>query len=73
MCNQFENKTSFRDLVDAFLNFQGPIKKPGPEAAPNLQPLDAVRPTDRAPVIRASTPSALRNCRRAARTALKTS
>ncbi len=53
MCNQFENKTSFRDLVDAFLNFQGPIKKPGPEAAPNLQPLDAVRPTDRAPVIRA--------------------
>ena len=52
MCNLFENKTSFRDLVDAFANFQLPIRRPGPEAAPNLQPLDAVRPTDPAPVIR---------------------
>ena len=53
MCNLFENKTGFRDLVDAFGQYKPPIEKPGPEAAPNLPPLDAVRPTDPAPVVRA--------------------
>ena len=52
MCNLFENKTSFRDLLDAFAG-RLPLLKPEPQAAPNLQPLDAVRPTDAAPVIRA--------------------
>jgi putative SOS response-associated peptidase YedK len=53
MCNLFENKTSFRDLLDAFANFRAPIVKPGREAAPNLPLLEAVRPTDPAPVVRA--------------------
>jgi putative SOS response-associated peptidase YedK len=53
MCNLFENKTSFRDLIDAFGQYRAPILRPGPEAAPNLPPLDAVRPTDPAPVVRA--------------------
>jgi putative SOS response-associated peptidase YedK len=53
MCNLFENKTSFRDLLDAFGNFRAPIVKPGREAAPNLPLLEAVRPTDPAPVVRA--------------------
>jgi putative SOS response-associated peptidase YedK len=52
MCNLFENKTSFRDLLDAFGTYRIPIRKPAPGAAPNLPPLEAVRPTDPAPVIR---------------------
>jgi putative SOS response-associated peptidase YedK len=53
MCNLFENKTSFRDLLDAFGNWQPRIVRPGPQAAPNLPSLAAVRPTDPAPVVRA--------------------
>ncbi len=53
MCNLFENKTTFRELVDAFANWKLPVVKPAPQSAPNLQSLDAVRPTDEAPVIRA--------------------
>jgi putative SOS response-associated peptidase YedK len=53
MCNLFENRTSFDDLMEAFGQYQRPILKPGPRAAPNLPPLEAVRPTDEAPVIRA--------------------
>ena len=53
MCNLFENKTSFRDLLDAFGRYRTPILRPEPHAAPNLPPLDAVRPTDAAPVVRA--------------------
>jgi putative SOS response-associated peptidase YedK len=53
MCNLFENKTSFRDLLDAFGNWQPRIVRPGPESAPNLPALDAVRPTDPGPVVRA--------------------
>ncbi|MDB5459208.1 MAG: hypothetical protein JWO72_949 [Caulobacteraceae bacterium] len=52
MCNLFENKTTFRDLLDAFGQHQPPILKPDRHAAPNLQPLEAVRPTDMAPVVR---------------------
>jgi putative SOS response-associated peptidase YedK len=53
MCNLIENKTSFRDLLDAFGQYQLPILNPEAHVAPNLPPLDAVRPTDVAPVIRA--------------------
>jgi len=52
MCNLFENRTSFRDLVEAFANVKAPIRKPQPQSAPNLPALDAVRPTDVAPVVR---------------------
>ena len=53
MCNLFENKTSFRDLLDAFGQYQQPVLRPQANAAPNLPPLEAVRPTDEAPVVRA--------------------
>ena len=53
MCNLFENKTSFRDLVEAFANVKAPVRKPQPQSAPNLPALDAVRPTDIAPIMRA--------------------
>jgi putative SOS response-associated peptidase YedK len=53
MCNLFENKTSFRDLLDAFGQHREPIVRPQPHAAPNLPWLEAVRPTDPAPVVRA--------------------
>ena len=52
MCNLFENKTSFRDLVEAFGNVRMPVQRPEPQAAPNWPALDAVRPTDAAPVAR---------------------
>lgn len=52
MCNLFENKTSFRDLLEAFGQYRPPIIRPERHAAPNLQPLDAIRPTDMAPVVR---------------------
>jgi putative SOS response-associated peptidase YedK len=53
MCNLFENKTSFRDLLEAFGQYRPPILRPERHAAPNLRPLDAVRPTAMAPVVRA--------------------
>lgn len=52
MCNLFENKTSFADLVHAFGAIRMPLRRPEPQAAPNLPALDAVRPTDLAPVVR---------------------
>lgn len=53
MCNLFENRTAFSQLLEAFDRARKPVLKPGREAAPNLGPLDAVRPTDAAPVLRA--------------------
>lgn len=52
MCNLFQNTTNFRDLVEAFAQNRLPVLKPAPGAAPNLPPLEAVRPTDPAPVLR---------------------
>lgn len=52
MCNLFENRVSFADLVNAFGQAQKPVLKPEPQAAPNLPLFEAVRPTDAAPVVR---------------------
>ncbi len=52
MCNLFENRVSFADLVNAFGQAQRPVLKPEPQAAPNLPLFEAVRPTDAAPVVR---------------------
>lgn len=52
MCNSFAARLNFTELVEAFARAGRPILRPGPEAAPNLPPLDEVRPTDAAPVVR---------------------
>jgi len=52
MCNLYSEKVSYRQLVDEFSQLKLPIVLPGPEAAPNLPPLEQVRPTDVAPIIR---------------------
>jgi putative SOS response-associated peptidase YedK len=54
MCNLFDNRVSFRDLVEAFGHLGLPIVRPQPQAAPNWPPQPAVRPTDPAPVVRAA-------------------
>lgn len=52
MCNLFENKVSFADLVRAFGQVSLPVLKPEPGSAPNLPPFEAIRPTDEAPIVR---------------------
>ena len=54
MCNLYSEKVSYRQLVDEFSQLKLPIVIPGPGAAPNLEPLEQVRPTDVAPIIRAA-------------------
>ena len=52
MCNLYSEKVSYRQLVDEFSQLKLPIVLPRPEAAPNLEPLEEVRPTDVAPILR---------------------
>ena len=52
MCNLYSEKVSYRQLVEEFSQVRAPLVFPPPEAAPNLEPLEEVRPTDVAPVIR---------------------
>jgi putative SOS response-associated peptidase YedK len=52
MCNLYSEKVSYRQLFDEFSQLRLPLLFPPPEAAPNLEPLEQVRPTDLAPVIR---------------------
>ena len=52
MCNLYSEKVSYRQLFDEFSQLRLPLVFPPPEAAPNLEPLEEVRPTDLAPVIR---------------------
>ena len=53
MCNLYSDKVSYRQLFDEFSQLRLPIVFPPPESAPNLEPLEEVRPTDLARVIRA--------------------
>jgi putative SOS response-associated peptidase YedK len=52
MCASFAATASYRDYVEALGAVRLPLVWPRPEAAPNLEPRDPVRPTDPAPVIR---------------------
>jgi len=52
MCNLYSEKVNYRQLVDEFSELKVPIVFPRPDAAPNLPPLEEVRPTDVAPIIR---------------------
>ena len=53
MCNLFENRTAFNDLLEAFQRVRRPVLKPERGSTPNLPPLDFIRPTEIAPVLRA--------------------
>lgn len=54
MCNDFANRISWKQYQTGLEAAGLLLVRPGPEAAPNLEPLDDVRPTDPAPVLRAS-------------------
>lgn len=52
MCNDYANRVPFSAYREAFSETRLPLVSPGPEAAPNLEPRDDIRPTDTAPIIR---------------------
>jgi putative SOS response-associated peptidase YedK len=51
MCNDFANRIPYHDVTDALRTLG--IAAELPDGAPNLEPRDDIRPTDRAPVIAA--------------------
>lgn len=53
MCNSYAAKANYREYVEAFSHQKLPLVWPPAHQAPNLEPRDPIRPTDRAPVIRA--------------------
>ncbi len=52
MCNQFANRVSYRAYVETLGRLGMPLVSPAPHHAPNLEPRDAIKPTDKAPVLR---------------------
>ncbi len=52
MCNDFGNRVGYRDYVEAFSHIRLPMIRPGPAAAPNLEPRDEIWPTDAADIVR---------------------
>lgn len=52
MCNLFGSTVGWAEYIDAFKALDMPVVDPALHAAPNLQPLAAVRPTDPAPIVR---------------------
>jgi putative SOS response-associated peptidase YedK len=52
MCNDFANRISWKRYQQALEAAGLLLARPGPEAAPNLEPRDDIRPTDPAPVLR---------------------
>ena len=51
MCNRYANRVSYRQYVEEFSETRLPLIVPGPSAAPNLEPRDNIRPTERAEVL----------------------
>src|SRR5438874_6189128 len=52
MCNRYANRIGYRQYADVFRELNIPIVRPGPESAPNLEPLNNIAPTTVAPIIR---------------------
>jgi putative SOS response-associated peptidase YedK len=50
MCNDYANRVPFSAYREAFSQTRLPLV--GPEAPPNLEPRDDIRPTDPAPILR---------------------
>ena len=51
MCNRYANRVSYRGYVEELSETRLPLVVPGPERAPNLEPRDNIRPTDRGHVL----------------------
>ena len=51
MCNRYANRVSYRQYVEEFSDTRLPLIIPGAERAPNLEPRDNIRPTERAEVL----------------------
>ena len=52
MCNLYTEKVPYQQFVEEFSQLRLPLVFPAPHAAPNLEPHEKVRPTDKARVIR---------------------
>ncbi len=52
MCNLYGNKVSYRQFLEAFSQLKLPLVFPTPDAAPNLEPREEIRPTELAPIVR---------------------
>jgi putative SOS response-associated peptidase YedK len=53
MCNEYLRYKGFRGYADEFNLTNLPIRFPPSHLAPNLEPQERVRPTDKAPIFRA--------------------
>ena len=54
MCNEFGNTIPYSAYVEEFSDLRLPLLAPPSGAIPNLEPLASIRPTDRAPILRAA-------------------
>jgi len=52
VCNRYSNQISYRAYVEILRDLGIPLVSPDPSAAPNLEPRDNIRPTDRVPILR---------------------
>lgn len=52
MCNRYANHVSYRGYVEELSQTRLPLLSPAPDRAPNLEPRDNIRPTDRGPILR---------------------
>jgi len=52
VCNRYSNQIAYREYVEAFMKTPMPLVYPKPEHAPNLEPNEDIRPTDKAPILR---------------------
>lgn len=54
MCNQYANTLSYSDYSEGLPKFGLRLVSPKPKDTPNLEPRLSIRPTDKAPIIRAA-------------------
>ncbi|WP_397540365.1 SOS response-associated peptidase family protein [Roseomonas mucosa] len=51
MCNRYADRISYCSYFDTLKDTPLPLVRPGPDRAPNLEPRDNIRPTDRGQVL----------------------
>ena len=52
LCNRYGNRVTYNQYVRDLAAFGLPLVSPPPDRAPNLEPVDDIRPTNTAPVLR---------------------